>query len=78
MTEQEFKKRSFKHSQPYDYVNPRTNVRYEGMITAVNFDEGTLRLWIIPFETEDIIIKEQEMWVSYEYCFPPTAKLKAI
>ena len=78
MTEQEFKKRSFRHSQEYDYVNPRTKARMSAMITAINFDEGTIRLWIIPYETESVIIKEQEIWVSYEYCFPPLNKLKAI
>lgn len=78
MTDQEFKKRSFRHSQPYDYINPRTKERIEGLITAVNFDEGTIRIWVIPFETDDVIIKEQEIWVSYEYCFPPLNKLKAI
>lgn len=78
MTEQEFKKRKFGHSQEYDYVNPRTKERINCLITAVNFDEGTIRLWAIPFETETHILKEYEFWVSYEYCFPPLTKLKPV
>lgn len=78
MTDEEFKRRKFGHSQPYDYINPRTKERVVGLITAVNFDEGTIRLWIIPYETENTIIEEQYLWISYEYCFPPLNKLKAI
>lgn len=76
MTEQEFKKRTFRHSQPYDIVNKRTGKRIECLITAVDFDNGTLRMWPIPFDEENYDYKET--WVSYEYCFPPLQKRKAI
>lgn len=74
MTDEEFRKRSFKHSMPYDIVNKRTGERVECLITAVDFDNGTIRMWPIPFEegSYDTV----EVWVSYEYCFPPLNKLK--
>lgn len=78
MTEQEFRNRSFKKGQLLDYLHPRTQERVECILTAINFDGGTLCLWTIPFETETHILKEQEYWVSYEYVFPPKNKLKAV
>jgi hypothetical protein len=79
MTEQEFKKRSFRHSQPLDYINPRTKDRIECLLMAVNFDGGTFQLWPIPFaEHDDYEWSKKEIWVSYEYVFPPKVKLKAI
>lgn len=44
MTEEEFKHRKFGHSQPYDIVNNRTGKRVECLITAVDFDNGTIRM----------------------------------
>ena len=76
MTEQEFRSRSFKHSQPYDWINPRTKERVECLLTAVDFDAGTIRLWPIPLDKENFDYKE--VWVSYEYCFPPLNKLKKV
>jgi hypothetical protein len=76
MTEEEFKRRSFKHSQPLDYVNPRTNDRLECLLTAVNFDHGTFCLWVIPFDNETAYCEGYDFWVSYEHVFPPKHKLK--
>lgn len=76
MTDQEFKKRSFRHSQPYDIINKRTGKRIECLITAVDFDNGTLRM--SPIEFDKVNYDYNDVWVSYEYCFPPVNKLKAI
>lgn len=76
MTEEEFKRRSFKHSMPYDIVNKRTGERTECLITAVDFDNGTIRMWPIP--KDETMYVYNEVWVSYEFCYPPLNKLKKI
>ncbi len=78
MTEQEFRSRSFKYSQPLDYVNPRTKERIECLLSAVDFDGATFKLWPIPYETETHIMSEQYFSCSFEYVFPARIKLKKV
>lgn len=77
MTKEEFSKRSFRHSMPYNFKCPRTDRIIECLVIAVNFDGGTLKLWPIP-ENVYIVDGSDEFWVSYEYCHLPKHKLKAI
>lgn len=39
MTEDQFRKRSFRHSMVYDYVEKRTGIRRPCLLTAVDFDK---------------------------------------
>lgn len=78
MTEQEFKSRKFGHSQPCDIINSRTGARTNCLITAVDFDNGTLRMWPIPPENSNNMYLYQELWVSYEFCFPPVKPTNVI
>jgi hypothetical protein len=76
MTEEQFRKRSFKHSMLYDYVEKRTGVRRECLLVAVDFDKEVICLWPIPNEGYEI--NNTEFWVTYELCELPLNKLKAV
>ncbi len=77
MTEDQFKKRSFKSNMLYDYVEKRTGIRRTCLLLAVDFDKEVLCLWPIPGDKWEYNDKA-EFWVSYELCELPLPKLKAV
>lgn len=76
MTEEQFRKRSFRFNMPYDYVDKRTGVRINCLLVAVNFDKEVLCLWPIPANTHIYRDSEEEFWVNYELCELPLPELK--
>jgi hypothetical protein len=77
MTKDQFKSRAFKHSMLYDYVCPRTGERVSCSLIAVNFDGGTMKLWQLP-QNENQVDNAEEFWCSYEYLELPLVRLKSV
>lgn len=79
MTEEQFRKRSFRYNMEYDFVDKRNGgTRISCLLVAVNFDKECLCLWPLPENEYVYGDDEREFWVNYELCELPLPKLKVV
>lgn len=76
MTEDQFRKRSFRFNMPYDYVDSRNGLRVNCLLVAVNFDKEVLCLWPIPENENQVYDDDRIFWCNYTLCELPLPALK--
>ena len=74
MTEEDFAKKRFRHSEEIIYTCPYRKVETPCMLMAVDFIEGVMKL--IPFDTENYA--DEPFTARIENCKRPYHKLKKV
>lgn len=72
MTQEEFAKKRWQHSEAIEYSHPRSSRIVECMLLAIDFENGLLKLE--PFDKE--IYEDKSFWARVENCKRPAPKLK--
>lgn len=75
MTEEKFKKLCFKFNMELEYSEARTNYIIPCLLVSVDFDEGILKVWIIP---TDIYEGNEIKAIHYDHIELKKQRLKAI
>jgi len=77
MTEERFRKLSFRWNMELEYREQRKDTDYliPCLLISVDFDQGILKVWVIP---TDIHEGNEPQFVHYDHVDLPTKKLKVI
>ena len=67
MTQDQFAKYAYRHSEVIIFHQKHPEIDVECMLLAVDFDCGTFKL--APFDTE--LYEDESFYASYEYCDKP-------
>ncbi len=74
MTQEQFSKYSYRHSELMIYHQKHPEVDIEMMLLGVDFDNGVFKL--TPVDTD--YYEEEPVWINFLYVDKPKRKLKAI
>lgn len=75
MTEERFRRLCFKYNMEIEYTEPRTNFIIPCLLVSVDFDEGILKVWVIPTSIHE---GNEYQYVHHDHIELPKQKLKAV